>query len=115
MRGGETMKKINNTWSEKKMQCTECVNGKIKMMKRGVKFRVSAPCQVCMGLMVVVKSIPEFCEYGDCEHAPSHQCRGYICDDIWVCDAHWKQEDVGFSQNGYACETCFDEVGSGGH
>lgn len=107
-----------NRWRERELTCTSCGDGTETTIRKGINGTVTKhrhPCHTCFGTQLVVKNVPEFCQYDDCNLPAVHQCSGVLCDQHWVCDGHWKPEDTGFSPNGFACETCWDEVGSSGH
>ena len=109
------MKNNENIWNEKEMPCKNCTKGKMRVWNPKKKKAIQAPCVKCFGTTTVTKNVPKYCQYGDCESEPSHQCESFFCDEAWVCSKHWKHEDIGYSQHGQVCETCFDEIGSGGH
>lgn len=105
-------------WMEKSMPCSACKQGVSTVYKPssdGSVTKFSFACPVCMGTGSVIRSVPASCQIEGCTEAAVHQCSGPICDDAWVCSTHWMVEDIGFSPTGHACETCWHEVGSGGH
>lgn len=112
------MKDEMNVWRERELPCTNCRDGTQTTKRKGLNGTVSThkhPCLTCFGTQQVVKTVPEFCQHNECNLPAAHQCCGVLCTQHWVCANHWKTEDIGFSPNGFACETCWAEVGSGGH
>lgn len=112
--------KENEEWIEKTVICPDCVRGRTVHWKENKSgkhpWRYHLPCTTCKGHYESVISQPKYCQIDDCDGLVEHKCTGYLCmGDGWVCAAHWLEEDIGFSQTGFACITCWHEVGSGGH
>ena len=98
--------------------CTEHFGYPCKTItpKRGKPFRARIPCERCTGLGFVERMAMQYCEVPECGNESFHECKGAFCwGNGWVCDEHWTEENIGFSESGFACSTCCDEVGSGGH
>tara|TARA_X000001036_G_scaffold435934_1_gene478136 strand:- start:1175 stop:1681 length:507 start_codon:yes stop_codon:yes gene_type:complete len=114
------VEKKNEEWIEKIVICPDCVEGRMQHWKeiKSVKpaWRYHIPCSTCNGQFETIVHQPKFCQIDDCSLPAEHKCEGYFCKgEGWVCETHWKQEDIGFSDTGYACISCWHEVGSGGH
>ena len=112
--------KKNEEWIEKIVICPDCVKGRIQHWKERKSgkpaWRYHIPCRTCNGEFETIVHQPKFCQIDDCSLPAEHKCTGYFCKgEGWVCDTHWKQEEIGFSDSGYACISCWHEVGSGGH
>ena len=77
-------------------------------------MRYHIPCRTCNGEFETIVHQPKFCQIEDCSLPREHKCTGYFCKgEGWVCDTHWKQEEIGFSDSGYACISLLStEVGT---
>ena len=115
---GENMEK-GNEWIERKVNCENCENGKVRahrVGKSGRRYRVSVICTICDGEGEKVIWVPKMCEVPDCMNNVEYKCSGVYCQgNGWVCESHWIEENVGFSPTGYACPFCWAEIGSSGH
>jgi hypothetical protein len=113
------MNNKENNWITRTIPCTECEKGRVPVTitpKRGKPFRARIPCERCTGLGIVERMAMQYCEVPECGNESFHECKGAFCwGNGWVCDEHWTEENIGFSESGFACSTCCDEVGSGGH
>jgi hypothetical protein len=109
-----------NEWIEKIVLCPDCKRGRTEHWRpngRGKHpWKFHLPCQTCKGDYQTMRYQPKFCERKDCNNLAEHKCDGVFCEgNGWVCADHWYEEEIGFSATGYACVTCWHEVGSGGH
>ena len=116
------MEKINDNeeWIEVYVECEYCNNGRIvnwKQRKSGKPpWRYHLPCDKCKGEYRKIVIRPKYCQIVDCSNLAKHKCGGLFCPkNGWVCEEHWKEENVGFSISGYACVKCYEEIGSSGH
>ncbi len=107
-------------WIEKIEICPDCVGGRTEHWKEcnscksGWKYHL--PCTTCNGQYETKTYHPKFCQIDNCKNDVAHKCNGVFCSgNGWVCEIHWKEENIGFSDNGFACINCWEEVGSGGH
>lgn len=113
------MKQEKNTLENKSVVCSACVGGTATTTYRttpnGPITSIQHMCEVCQGQGSVLVKAWRYCQIGACTGLAVNRCNGPICDDAWVCKEHWMEDNLGFSNSGYACETCVDEVGAGGH
>ena len=110
----------NEEWIERTVVCPDCDRGRVahwKERKSGKPaWRYHLPCTTCGGQYESVICQPKYCEIEGCSNLAEHQCQGHMCvGNGWVCGDHWVEESIGFSPSGFACITCWHEVGSGGH
>tara|TARA_B100001996_G_C18318720_1_gene461676 strand:+ start:49 stop:402 length:354 start_codon:yes stop_codon:yes gene_type:complete len=109
----------NEEWIEKIEICPDCVKGRKEHWKAITSksyWKYYVPCTTCNGQYETKITHPKFCQVNDCSSFAEYKCTGVFCiGESWVCENHWMEEDIGFSESGYACITCWHEVGSGGH
>jgi DNA-directed RNA polymerase subunit RPC12/RpoP len=118
----ERKKKDENEeeWIEVAIECPDCVKGRIVqwMPRKSGKppWRYHMPCETCKGDYESIVYQPKYCQIPDCGSIAKHKCDGVFCfANGWVCSEHWVEENIGYSQKGYVCINCWEEVGSGGH
>lgn len=107
-------------WIEVVTECTDCVKGRVvQWVSRNSgkpPWRYHIPCETCKGNYESIVSQPRYCQIPDCGSNAKHKCDGVFCSaNGWVCSEHWVEENIGYSQKGFVCVNCWDEVGSGGH
>ena len=107
-------------WIEKIVTCPDCVKVRTEHWKENKSgkpaWKYHLPCNTCNGQYEKTVQQPKYCQIDDCNSLAEYQCNGYFCMGLgWVCANHWKEENIGFSDSGYACISCWHEVGSGGH
>jgi len=103
---GEKMKNKENEkkeeeWIEKTVECPDCNKGRTvhwKEHKSGKPpWRHHFPCATCKGDYQTKVWQPKYCQIIDCNNHATIQC-GEVNFGArsWVCDEHWKEDDVGF-------------------
>lgn len=107
-------------WIEMTVVCPDCIQGRVAYWKdsRTGKhpWRYHLPCETCKGNYSTTRWQPTFCQIEGCEEPAKEKCTGVFCSaNGWVCEEHWKEENIGYSERGYVCINCWHEVGSGGH
>ena len=122
---GEKMKnekseELNEEWIEVSIECPDCVNGRREYWKERKSgkppWKYHLPCETCKGHYLKIVHQPKYCQIPNCVQDAKHKCGGVFCSkNGWVCSEHWIQEDIGYSEKGYVCTNCWNEVGSGGH
>ena len=106
-----------NEWIEKKVDCGNCDNGKVRAYVEwipGKRCRISVICMVCDGEGKHRIWIPKFCQMPDCVNETFNKCSGHYChENGWVCEAHWVDWQMGWHNP--CCVTCFHEIGWSGN
>ena len=71
-----------NEWIEKKVECGNCDNGKVRAYVEwipGRRCRISVICKVCDGKGEHSIWIPKFCQMPDCVNETINKCSGHYC------------------------------------
>lgn len=107
-------------WIEMTVECPDCTKGRVAHWKQSRTgkhpWRYHLPCGTCKGNYATTRWQPKSCQIEGCDEPANHKCSGVFCAaNGWVCEGHWKEEHIGYSEKGYVCINCWHEVGSGGH